>query len=121
MKKVSFLFTMILSVLFLTGFEAVAEKGSDSGIICNNEYVLCTSAPCVPDPSNPDSKAICSCEVNKGLNFGMSQCEARTPVTDSNSVTKALSTYSFAQAPTKPVLHCLEGKPWTVIVWISLV
>jgi hypothetical protein len=67
MKKVSFLFTMILSVLFLTGFEAVAEKGSDSGIICNNEYVLCTSAPCVPDPSNPDSKAICSCEVNKGL------------------------------------------------------
>jgi hypothetical protein len=34
-------------------------------------------------------------------------------VTDSNSVTKALSTYSFAQAPTKPVLHCLEGKPWT--------
>jgi len=119
MKKVPFLFTMVLSVLFLTGLEAGAEKGSDigissdSGIICNNEYVLCTSAPCVPDPSNPDSKAICSCEVNKGLNFGLSQCEARTPVIDSNGVTKVLSTYSFAQAPTKPVLHCLEGKPWT--------
>jgi len=106
MKRVSFLFTMVLSVLFLAGLEAGAEKGGDttirsgSGTICNNEYVLCTSAPCVPDPSNPDSRAICSCDVNKGLNFGMSQCEARTPVTDSNSVTKALSTYSFAQAPT---------------------
>ncbi len=58
MKKVSFLFTIVLSVFFLTGLEAVAEKASDSGIICNNEYVLCTSAPCVPDPSNPDSNAI---------------------------------------------------------------
>ena len=98
MQKVSFLFTLVLSVVFLMGFEAKAEIGGDSGIICNNEYVLCTSAPCVPDPTDPDSKAICSCEVNKGKNFGMSQCKARTPVTDSNGVTKVLSTYSFAQA-----------------------
>jgi len=119
MKKVSFLFILFLSVVLLSGFGAEAEKGgdsairSDSGIICNNEYVLCTSAPCVPDPSNPDSNAICSCDVNQGLNFGMSQCDSRTPVTDSNGVTKAVSTFSFAQAPTKPVLSCPEGKPWT--------
>ncbi|MEX0999524.1 MAG: hypothetical protein WD000_06155 [Thermodesulfobacteriota bacterium] len=108
-----------MSVLFLTGLEAVAEKGSDNaicsgiGTICKNEYVLCTSAPCVPDPSKPDSNAICSCDVNKGLNFGLSQCDSRTPVTDSNGVTKVVSTFSFAQAPTKPVLSCPEGKPWT--------
>jgi len=112
MKKVVFLFTLIFGILLLTGIKAEADKSS-SGIICDNEYALCTSAPCVPDPSNPDSKAICSCEVNKGKNFGMSKCEARTPVTDSNGVTKAVSTYSFAQASTKPVLSCPVGKPWT--------
>jgi len=113
MKKNPFLFILVFCVFLLTGFQAQAEKGDGAGIICDNEYALCTSAPCIPDPSNPDSKAICSCEVNKGKNFGMSSCESRTPVTDSNGVTKTLSTYSFAQAASKPVLSCAAGKPWT--------
>ncbi|WP_444884795.1 hypothetical protein [Microbulbifer sp. PSTR4-B] len=119
MKKHSFLFIMILIALAFIGFNAAAEEvkpkppQSSEGNICSNEYVLCTSAPCIPDPRNPDSNAICQCDVNKGLNFGMSACKARIPVTDSTGVKKILSTFSFAQAPTKPVLSCPEGNPWT--------
>lgn len=43
----------------------------------------------------------------------MSDCKARKPSTDSNGVTRALSTYSFAQAPEKAVLSCPVGKPWS--------
>ncbi|MEQ9618748.1 MAG: hypothetical protein RIG61_06205 [Deltaproteobacteria bacterium] len=115
MKKVLFVYVMVVisGLPFSSDTSAESKSGSESGKVCNNEYVLCTSAPCIPDPSSPDSKAICSCEVNRGPNFGMSDCEARKPSTDSNGVKKALSTYSFAQAPAKPVLSCPEGKPWT--------
>lgn len=115
MKKFLFVCAVIVVSALSISYEALAESksGGDSGTVCNNEYVLCTSAPCIPDPSNPDSKAICSCEVNKGQNFGMSDCEARKPSTDSNGVTKALSTYSFAQATEKTVLSCPLGKPWS--------
>jgi hypothetical protein len=113
MKKVAFILTLVLSLVVFSNLNAETDKANSSGTVCDNEYVLCTSAPCVPDPSNPDSKAICSCDVNKGKNFGMSQCGDRTTVTDTNGVTKALSTYSFAQASSKPVLSCPAGKPWT--------
>ena len=115
MKKNLFLYIIIFISALSFSYEIWAQSKSSnkSGKVCENEYVLCTSAPCIPDPSNPDKKAICNCEVNKGKNFGMSDCEARKPSTDSNGVTKALSTYSFAQAPTKPMLTCPKGKPWT--------
>ncbi|GAA5442809.1 hypothetical protein Misp06_00984 [Microbulbifer sp. NBRC 101763] len=119
MTKHSFLLTVVLIALVFVRFETSAEEDnlnsikSGKGIICSNEYVLCTSAPCIPDPRNPDSNAICRCDVNKGLNFGLSECKTRIPATNSNGVKKALSTFSFAQAPTKPVLSCPEGKPWT--------
>ena len=90
---------------------ADTDKSGSSGTICENTYVLCTSAPCIPDPSNPDTKAICACDVNNGKNFGMSECSERTPKTDSNGVTHALSNYSFNQSPNKPVLVCPGGKP----------
>ena len=113
MKNVPFSLVLVLSVFLFTVLEVRAQDENNSGIICENEYALCTSAPCIPDPSNQDSKAICSCEVNRGQNFGMSSCEKRTIVTDSNGVKKALSTYSFAQAASKPVLSCPAGNPWT--------
>lgn len=115
MKKYLYLYVIIFISALSFSYEVLAESKSsnESGKVCENEYVLCTSAPCIPDPTNPDKKAICKCEVNKGQNFGMSDCEARKPTTDSNGVTKALSTYSFAQAPTKYLIACPKGKPWT--------
>lgn len=107
------LFIFALSAAIILSLDTTAQADKGSGIVCSNKYVLCTSAPCVPDPSNLGSKAICKCDVNSGKNYGMSPCDARTPATDSTGVTKALSTYSFVQAPYKPVLTCPAGKPWT--------
>jgi len=112
MKKNLFIFMTILISGLSFNYQSFAENEPE-GNVCDNEYVLCTSAPCIPDPSNPDTKAICACEVNKGLNYGYSDCEARTPNTGVNDVRKALSTYSFAQALGKAVLACPKGKPWT--------
>ena len=108
--------TLIITLsfgLFTKAAKADTDKDSSSGIICENTYVLCTSAPCIPDPSNSDTKAICLCDVNNGKNFGMSECSERTPQTDSRGITKALSTYSFNQSPIKPVMMCPDRKPWT--------
>jgi len=93
--------------------EDTTTKKDNSPEICEGLYALCTSAPCVPDPENKDSKAICSCEVNKGINFGYSSCDSREKKTDDYGVTNLISTYSFAQGPSKPVLSCPKGKPWT--------
>jgi len=92
-----------------------SEQGEDSvkGIVCEGLYALCTSAPCIPDPTDPEKKAVCSCEVADGKSFGMKTCPERKASTDANGVTKVTSTFSFAQAPTKPVLVCPSGKPWT--------
>jgi len=99
--------------LFTLAALADTDKSGSPGIICENTYVLCTSAPCIPDPSDPDTKAICTCDVNNGKNFGTSECSERAPVTDANGVTRVLSTYSFNQSPTNPVLYCPKGNPWT--------
>ena len=85
----------------------------DNANVCEGLYALCTSAPCVPDPENKNSKAICSCEVNTGINFGYTSCDTRKPKTTEYGVTAVISTYSFAQGPSKPMLSCPKGKPWT--------
>ena len=115
MKKNIILTFVVIVVSGLCGYTTLADtdKSSSSGIICENTCVLCTSAPCIPDPSNPDTKAICTCDVNNGKNFGTSECSERTPRTDLNGVIHALSNYSFNQSPNKPVLVCPGGKPWT--------
>ena len=74
MKKILFIFMTILIAGLSFNYQSFAENKPD-GNVCDNEYVLCTSAPCIPDPSNPDTKAICACEVNKGLNYGYSECD----------------------------------------------
>ena len=115
MKKFVVITLLIIIASGLSSYNAhsESEKNSNTGIICENTYVLCTSAPCIPDPSNSDTKAICLCDVNNGKNFGMSECSERTPQTDSRGITKALSTYSFNQSPIKPVMMCPDRKPWT--------
>jgi hypothetical protein len=115
MKKFVVITLLIIIASGLSSYNALSdsEKSSNTGIICENTYVLCTSAPCIPDPSNPDTKAICTCDVNNGKNFGTSECSERIPQTDAKGVTRALSTYSFNQSPTNPALACPGGKPWT--------
>ena len=57
MKNIIFTFAMIMIIGLSFGYETLAEYESskDSGNVCGNKYVQCTSAPCIPDPVNPDS------------------------------------------------------------------
>ena len=112
---VSVLFFMAVLVVAASIVPGASAKSDDSrkGNICKGEYVLCTSAPCVPHPTNPETKAICDCDVNIGENFGLSECEERKPRINKDGTKGLLSTYSFAQAPTKPIMTCPSGKPWS--------
>ena len=104
---------LLLTLLFLVTVVSVAVAEAPKGFVCDQGYALCTSAPCIPDPTDPDKKAICTCEATAGKSFGTKECSQRKPSTDANGVTKITSNYSFAQAPMKPVLICPAGKPWT--------
>ena len=74
MKQHYFLFWVLFGFLIGTSYATVKTKP----IICTQEYALCTSAPCIPDPGHPDY-AICSCVVKKGDSAGYKTCEKRTP------------------------------------------
>ena len=107
------LLLLILTAVLSTPGLSVSEEDSSQGTICEGTYALCTSAPCIPDPDNPESEAVCECEVTSGKNFGMSECGDRSLSETSDGVMKLQSQYSFSQTPTKPVLLCPSGKPWT--------
>jgi len=106
----------LISCLFLVALSNAAAAGSrfqtDTARTCTGAYALCTSAPCVPDPREPNKKAICECETAEGMNYGTSTCEDREPGRHDNELT-LLSQYSFVQAPTHPVVSCSGGSPWT--------
>lgn len=105
--------TILAGLVINSEVGAETKQSKGKGVTCEGRYVLCTSAPCIPDPQNPNSKAICDCEVNEGKSFGLKSCSERTPSTNEDGVMTLISTYSFAQVPTKPVMICPSGKPWT--------
>lgn len=108
-----FLVTNVAVLLISSEARGEVKQNNGKGVICEGRYVLCTSAPCVPDPRDPNTIAVCVCEVNEGKSFGLKSCPERSPRSDENGVETLVSTYSFAQAPTKPVMICPSGKPWT--------
>lgn len=83
-----------------------------SPVICTQEYALCTSAPCMPDPRHT-GYAICSCDVKQGDSAGYTSCKQREPKVNSDKTTHIISTFSFAQFDTKKALTCPKGMPWT--------
>ena len=42
-----------------------AESARAENYLCQQQFALCTSAPCIPEPGNP-KVAICSCDVEDG-------------------------------------------------------
>ena len=81
-------------------------------IVCSQKYVLCTSAPCIPDPRHPNY-AVCSCLVKQGASAGYKTCEQRKPKQYPDKTTRLISTFSFAQYDTKKAMTCSKGMPWT--------
>jgi len=89
--------------------DALSE--ASAGVTCDQRYALCTSAPCVPDPRDPDKSALCECTVHLGISFGMTSCEDRRP-RSRRGVTLLVSTYSLAEYRNKATMTCPGGK-WT--------
>jgi len=107
------LFYLLLVVaLAAVGVGYYKMSSGANAIVCDQEYALCTSAPCIPDPTNPE-KAICFCNVHNGLSFGQTSCKYRAAYTDSHGVRFVKSTYSFAEYGSKKTMFCPSGNPWT--------
>src|SRR5262245_58920118 len=57
---------------------------------CQQQFALCTSAPCIPEPGNP-KVAICTCDVEDGPNLATVPCDTVKPSTDANGVRSVYS------------------------------
>ena len=101
--------TLFLIINFLSGLTFATQS---KPIVCSQEYALCTSAPCIPDPRHPDY-AICSCVVEKGNSVGYKNCKQRMPKYDKFKVKEVFSTFSFDQFQTKKSMTCVKRTPWT--------
>ena len=101
---------LILLLLIISGTASAAIKAAP--IVCTQEYALCSSARCVPDPRD-NRLAICSCVVEHGASAGYTSCSDRKPRVTSLKVRQLTSTFSFQQSATKKSLSCARGNPWT--------
>src|SRR5262249_52541388 len=80
---------------------------------CQQQFALCTSAPCIPEPGNPKI-AICTCDVEEGPNLATVACDAVKPSTDANGIRTVYSQFALKQfAQGKRTLKCAAGTPWT--------
>ena len=80
---------------------------------CQQQFALCTSAPCIPEPGNP-KVAICTCDVEDGPNLATLACDTVKPSTDANGVRTVYSQFALKQfAQGKRTLKCAAGTPWT--------
>ncbi|MFW2570635.1 MULTISPECIES: hypothetical protein [Legionella] len=85
---------------------------SQKPISCQQEYALCTSAACVPDPRHP-RYALCTCVVKKDISLGFTSCDKREPKINKYKIKRIRSSFSFAQFDQKKGMMCPEGSPWT--------
>ncbi len=81
--------------------------------LCKDQYALCTSALCIPQPGDP-TKAICFCAVEEGASMASVPCNTIQPSTDANGIRSVYSAFSLEQFKQgKKVLTCASGTPWT--------
>lgn len=107
LKKIFFCF------LFMSFFLGNAYSGqTQKPISCQQEYALCTSSACVPDPRHP-RYALCPCVVKNDISLGFTSCDKREPKINKYKIKRIRSTFSFAQFDKKKGMLCAEGSPWT--------
>lgn len=107
-------FSTFLSFLLPLAAVCLANNPSKgSNRLCKQQYALCTSAPCVPQPGDP-TKAVCFCDVEEGDSLATVSCDSIKPSTDANGVTTVYSTFSLKQLMSgKKGMKCPDGTPWT--------
>jgi hypothetical protein len=81
--------------------------------LCQQQFALCTSAPCIPEPGNTKA-AICSCDVEDGPSLATVACDTVKPSTDANGIRTVYSQFALKQWQRgKKTLKCPSGTPWT--------
>lgn len=88
------------------------SKLKEKAVICDQQYALCTSAQCVPDPTHP-GRSICFCEVKKGLSYGYLKCKERKPRVDQYEIINLISTFSMDDFKSQKNMTCPSGNPWS--------
>lgn len=107
------LFAYVLPIVAVLIVSFSYNKASGNNRLCKQQYALCTSARCVPQPGDP-TKAICFCDVEEGDSMSTVPCESIKPSTDANGVRTVYSTFSLKQLMTgKKGMKCPDGTPWT--------
>jgi hypothetical protein len=79
----------------------------DGAWLCNQTFALCTTAPCVPSPTDPGI-SVCDCVVVNGYSVGFRNCSDRAQ--SGNKVRSAFSTVNVNA--NFGVLTCPSGVPW---------
>jgi hypothetical protein len=102
-----------LVILGLAAAFGLAQPAAAKNYLCNQQFALCTSAPCVPQPGNPNV-SICVCDVQKGPNLATVECDTVKPSTDADGVRTVYSQFALTQfAQGKKALKCESGTPWS--------
>jgi hypothetical protein len=92
---------------------SLAQPAVAKNYLCNQQFALCTSAPCVPQPGNPNV-SICVCDVQEGPNLATVECDTVKPSTDADGVRTVYSQFALTQfAQGKKALKCESGTPWS--------
>lgn len=92
---------------------ATPNAGGSENYLCEHQYALCTSAPCVPVPGN-HGEATCFCDVEEGKSMSSVPCENVRPTTDRYGVRTVYSAFSLDQFyEGKKAMKCDSGTPWT--------
>jgi hypothetical protein len=81
--------------------------------LCKQQYALCTSAVCIPEPGDP-TKVICNCDVEDGASMASVACDTLQPSTDANGIRTVFSTYSLTQSiQGLKAMTCPGNTPWS--------
>jgi hypothetical protein len=111
--KTLFAIPAAVVLLIVSSAGARGETGDAKNRVCDHEYALCTSAPCVPLPGDA-KKAICSCVVEEGKSLSTLSCDRLKPSMDPYGIRTVYSAFSLQQFQAgMKVLKCPSGTAWT--------
>jgi hypothetical protein len=104
-------FVVVLAMLIAAA--CLVRPAQAENYFCKQQFALCTSAPCIPQPGNP-KVAICTCDVQDGPNLATVPCDSVKPSTDADGVRTVYSQFMLTQFQQgKKGLKCASGTPWT--------
>lgn len=88
-------------------------RAEAANYLCHQQFALCTSAPCIPQPGNP-SVSICVCDVEEGPNLATVPCDEVAPSVDAEGVRTVYSQFALTQFEQgKKGMSCASGTPWS--------